>query len=276
MSIPFGHHHLYNRYRFTGDLELVTALHVSSGRASDETDSPFIKTLDNTPFIPGSSLRGAIRSEIERILGAVGEAADLTTCTLFTPEACEKLIRDCFKELEKQEETKLFDERKTADELLAQAAEENLCDVCRLFGSAGYATRLFIYDAMPIGGGPRQPQGVVRDGVGIDRDTGAAREGVKFDYEVIESGPLFLFEMVAENVTPEDRKLLNLILALLKDGLHVGAKRGSGLGLIRLAPRKDGSPFHTTGFDKPEMLWQALSEGKPIEQTLAWQEDLEC
>ena len=54
----FGHHVLRNRYRFEGDLELVTGLRLSTGRASDESDAPLMRTRAGELCIPGSSLRG--------------------------------------------------------------------------------------------------------------------------------------------------------------------------------------------------------------------------
>lgn len=77
----FGHHVLRNRYRFEGDLELVTGLRLSTGRASDESDAPLMRTRAGELYIPGSSLRGAIRSELERMIPELG--LGLRSCTLF-------------------------------------------------------------------------------------------------------------------------------------------------------------------------------------------------
>lgn len=272
MSIPFGHQELHNRYCFEGDLEIVTPLRISSGRASDETDAPFIRIFDKIPYIPGSSLRGAVRSEMERIIKAVGESVGLRSCTLFEDEDCSKKVDSRFKELKKEEEKKTRDERKSDDKLLAEAAEEKLCDVCRLFGSTMFASRLVFEDSLPMNGTTKDKH-IIRDGVGIDRDTGAARDGVKFDYEVLEKGT-FRFKMVAENVNNDgkDKKLINLVLGLLKQGLHVGGKRAGGLGKIRFK-EVDGVHYKTTGFSDPTQLWDALVNGPDInQQEIDWQE----
>jgi CRISPR-associated RAMP protein (TIGR02581 family) len=293
MNIPFGHHQLKNRYRFEGELEPVTALRISSGRASDVTDAPFITTFNGIPYIPGSSLRGAIRAEVERILAEVGEASGLTSCILFEKDGCADKVKDFLHELEKEEGRRKNREERTKDERIAEFAEGNLCDVCKLFGSSVYASRLMIEDALPrpilSGGASQQEEGKafdsrhirVRDGVGIDRDTGAARDGVKFDYEVIEpsnDGPFFRFRMEAENVTDREKRLLNLILSLLRLGLHVGGKRTGGLGIIKLKEMQgaNGKSFYrVTGFEDSESLWKRLTTGKNILQPITdWKEEI--
>ena len=269
MSIPFGHHQLHNRYTFDGMLELVTPLRISSGYASDTTDAPFIRGYDDTPYIPGSSLRGAIRSEVERVLAGVGEEeAGIRSCALFEKNSCDKEIRKHLDEIKENEEPPIN------DELIKQLAEEHLCDVCKLFGSTVYASRLIIEDAVPKATGIEAVKSRlrIRDGVGIDRDTGSAVDGAKFDYEVIEPGagcPLFCFRMVAENVTDMDRKLIDLILNLLKQGLYVGGKRTGGLGQIKL--KED---YDVTGFKDPVALWAALAANEKIDKSIKWKEEL--
>src|SRR5574341_582690 len=246
MLIPFGHHTLHNRYRFEGTLRLETPLRLSSGRASEVTDAPLMRNRAGIPYIPGSSLRGALRSEIERILAAAGSAVGLCSCTLFTQdeqaEACISVSR------KKQE---AVNEKSEAE--ARQFVEQHLCDVCKLFGATVYASRLVIEDVYPQGQGALQDHSRVRDGVGIDRDTGRARENVKFDYEVLETGPLFALRMQVENITQTDRQVLNLMLGLLKHGFYVGGKRAAGLGKIQLHTW----PITVKGFVSPEALWKA-------------------
>lgn len=60
---------------FTGVLELVTGLHIGSGNTEMHiggTDNPVIKhPITEEPYIPGSSLKGKIRSLLEWRLGVV-------------------------------------------------------------------------------------------------------------------------------------------------------------------------------------------------------------
>ena len=233
-TITFGHHSLHNRYRFAGTLELTTPLRVSSGVASDATDAPLIQTTNDIPYIPGSSLRGAIRSEIERILSAVGsEASGLTCCTLFIQDDSENACISSNKK--KQEALVTLSEDENGEEKALAKIKAELCDVCKLFGSTVFASRLIIEDSLPTSHEKHSDKRVIRDSVGINRDTGTAFDGAKFDFEVLETGPTFDFRMQAENVTEKDKKLLRLILSLLQhQGLHVGGKRAAGLGRIKL------------------------------------------
>lgn len=62
--------------KFEGTLELVTGLHIGSGNNEMHiggTDNPVLKhPLTQEPYIPGSSLKGKIRSLLEWRLGVVG------------------------------------------------------------------------------------------------------------------------------------------------------------------------------------------------------------
>lgn len=63
--------------KFTGHLELVTGLHIGSGNTEMHiggTDNPVLKNpVTQEPYIPGSSLKGKIRSLLEWKLGTVGQ-----------------------------------------------------------------------------------------------------------------------------------------------------------------------------------------------------------
>lgn len=283
MSIPFGHQRLMNRYTFEGTLKAITPLRISSGRASGETDAPFMRTFDGNVYIPGSSLRGAIRSELERMLASVGESvAGLKSCTLFEKGSCAEKFREFRRSLQNGGERLSEDENRTEDQLIADYAQEHLCDVCRLFGSTEYASHIFFEDCPPVKTKKNDIRCCIRDGVGIDRDTGAARDGAKFDYEVIESvdeGPFFEFKMVAENIGNEvgdrDKKLINLILGLLRQGLHVGGKRTSGLGMIQLV-EEDGKICKVRGFETPKALWNMLVAKGKIDDSIDWKEEIRC
>lgn len=268
MSQPdYGHHRLRNRYRFTGSLFLETALRVSSGRASDDTDAPIMRRLDGVPYIPGSSLRGALRSELERILAAVDqEAVGLTGCISFTEDCCAENL----KVLKRQNDAKNPAQGKKDTTILVQEfVAQDLCDLCCLFGFPDFASRLVIEDALPKD--LADLPGHIRDGVGIDRDTGAARETVKFNYEVMEPGHRFTFTMVVENVCRDaDRRLITLILNLLKQGLNVGGKRAAGLGRIRL------ESWQVDGFTTADQLWDRLLAGQNIHASLTWPEGPPC
>jgi len=63
--------------RLKGEIELLTGLHIGAGDDSMKIgglDNPVIKDVNtNEPYIPGSSLKGKMRSLLEHKLGVVGE-----------------------------------------------------------------------------------------------------------------------------------------------------------------------------------------------------------
>lgn len=270
--MTFGHHVLRNRYRLEGDLELVTGLRLSSGRASDESDAPLMRTRAGVPYIPGSSLRGAIRSELERMIPELG--LGLRSCTLFLKDdsdgACVTASEKKQKELrDLSEQPGEGETREDREAKVARYLDEHLCDLCKLFGSPFYASRLAIEDCLPA---TERLLCTVRDGVGIDRDTGAARENVKFNYEVLETGrerPRFRLRVQAENLAETDWKLLDLVAFVLEEGFFVGGKRAAGLGRVRLA---EGS-LQVRGFDSAQALWQSITEKRdPYGEARPWKE----
>lgn len=75
----------------------------------------------------------------------------------------------------------------------------------------------------------------VRDGVGIDRDLGTARPGIKYDFEVVVSGAQFQIEVLAENIEHWEIGLLLGVLGIWEQGsLAIGGKstRGPGWGKL--------------------------------------------
>ncbi len=75
-----------SRTTISATLEMQTALSVGS-RASLEptgTDLPVIKDQKGVPFVPGSSIKGVVRSEMERVLRSLDrESTKLWACDPF-------------------------------------------------------------------------------------------------------------------------------------------------------------------------------------------------
>ena len=61
-----------NKYRISGNLEVLTALHIGSGVEENGMDAPFITVDGNSKnknfYIPGSSFRGYLSTKLERLL----------------------------------------------------------------------------------------------------------------------------------------------------------------------------------------------------------------
>ena len=68
---------LVGKLIFSGDLHCETGLHIGAGKGSLEiggADNPVVKDAFGLPYIPGSSLRGKIRSLLENAMGLTSPA----------------------------------------------------------------------------------------------------------------------------------------------------------------------------------------------------------
>jgi CRISPR-associated RAMP protein (TIGR02581 family) len=254
---------LRSRYIFTGRLTLQTSLHVGTGRVvSPLTDSPIFRDASGRPLIPGSSMKGAFRATVERI---VPNLSGYRTCTLddddescISPQrsskgrhyrAIRKYIGQRIPEYPSQED---FDAQnahqamhslghpgwvgqKITEEHLLQLLDEHLCDTCKLFGSPYLAAKVYFQD-LPVCAEEWLEVTEIRDGVGIDRDTERAVERIKFDFEVVPAGTAFEFRLLVENPTQRELGLLAVGLSEFVQGMvRLGGIRSRGLGACRLA-----------------------------------------
>jgi CRISPR-associated RAMP protein (TIGR02581 family) len=183
-------------------------------------DMAFVTTWRNgvqEVYLPGSSLKGVLRSHAERIARTLKPNA---TCNPFVDVRNPDVFCG-----------HVFEARKKAKEDLQNPrVYSDSCPICRLFGSTWYAGRLATEDAYAVGPAPKPQQ---RDGVGIDRFTGGAARGVKFDLEVITDGT-FATRLHLRNFELWQLGLLGFVLADLADGLiRIGAAKSRGLGRVR-------------------------------------------
>jgi len=145
----------------------LSDLHIGSHTTTvpGEVDSSVIKTPDGIPFVPGSSLKGVLRSEFERLL----RACHYDVCMV--PDVCGSKKRH----------------------------NVSPCPVCLLFGGMEVAGSVRISDAFAS-----SSKTSIRDGVGIDRTTRMAKGGVKYDIEVVPTGTTFTGTIHIENLALAD------------------------------------------------------------------------
>lgn len=217
------------RYLFSGSLELTTALHIGGGGAElGTTDSPVLRTADGQPFIPGSSLKGAFRSTVEKLAATVG----LKTCGLIDGEECVSVqgaAQEAFNQWRR--------ERRPDDASVLQELKAKQCTTCWLFGSPYVAGRVLFSDSYLAPG-----EDVViqrRDGVAIDRDSERAMDGLLYNYEVVPATVKFTFEILLENPIGDHLGLTCLGLTEFVSGFGVvGGMRSRGLGRCRAGDLK--------------------------------------
>ena len=211
------HSRLYNRVGLHITLSaqgplIVRAAHPSENRLL--LDEQMVTTAygdsHNAPYLPGSSIKGVIRSHFERIAASCG----IQACDPFSSEACSLRLNS--------ETARRLDEGSLYSQLL--------CPACKVFGCSGMAGRFWVRDALPVEADPPAPQ--LRSTVAVDRFLGSARPGSQVDYEVVVGGA-FSTEMTLENFELWQLALVGMVLLDLDEGfVQLGGFRSKGHGLV--------------------------------------------
>lgn len=215
------HKKLVNELRLGFRIKPQGPLLIKSGReaGADPTllDMNFVRTahaeLGRTVYLPGSSLKGTLRSYCEKI----GRTVGLGVCNPLDMKS------SCGRRLERMTKT-------------ASGAEiyQKLCPICRIFGHTVMASHVRFNDAYPT------PETVVavnetgeRDGVAIDRVSGAVAVG-PFQLEVVTQGE-FAASLTLRNFQLWQVGLLAVALRDLGDGrVPLGFAKSRGLGRVSL------------------------------------------
>src|SRR5512142_1795247 len=237
---------LVGKLILSGELHCETGLHIGAGKGSLEiggADNPVVKDAFGLPYIPGSSLRGRIRSLLENALG------------LTTPAELVYLSK------RKGQEVRIHQSDRPDDE------------ICLLFGrnpgrmervagealDASQATpaRLAVFDAplVPESITPQMRENLddelteVKSENAIDRITSQANPRT---LERVPAGARFRVKLVMDVLCEEDAPLFARVLEAMRlledDALGGGGSRGSGLvrfAGLRLTWR--GKNYYATG-----------------------------
>src|SRR5580700_4425113 len=235
-----------------GDIACRTGLHIGAGKGSLEiggADNPVVKDAFGLPYIPGSSLRGKLRSLLEQSSG------------LAVPSELVYLSK------RKGQEVRIHQSERPDDE------------VCLLFGrnpgrmervsgdsvesSAATPARLTVYDAPLIGESitPQMRENMddelteVKSENAIDRITSQANPRT---LERVPAGARFRVRMVLDILCAEDSVLPALLaqgLRLLEDdALGGGGSRGSGrVSFDNLKLTWRARDYYASGADEREI-----------------------
>ncbi|NJN66279.1 MAG: hypothetical protein HC884_05990 [Chloroflexaceae bacterium] len=181
-------------------------------------------------YLPGSSLRGVLRTTAEHLIGRW--RPDLTREGDPFDNAAETWTRQ---------------QREAGVNLCSKAVYHRAGPLDRCFGHAALRGRWVVTDAWMQN--DREAHVVVRDGVGINRVTGAAQNDVKFQFESI-TGGVFTTTMTLVNYELWQVGLLAHVLAALDGGeVRIGSGTQRGLGRVRVRVAK--------------MVWRWYQRGQP-------------
>ena len=247
-----------NKYIIKGKLKVLTALHIGSGIEENGHDAPFItiekkysKNENGNPkgeyfYIPGSSFRGYLSTKLERLLAEEnnyrfitdkGELNEGDVKLIFGYTNLlrkEKVDSDENKKIEKFIEKKRVIERVLKDEEEKNKKEkkkdEEALEEAKKYSSM--SGKIHISDMKIIS---KFDKSIKRDGIKIDRNTGATERGGKFDYDVLPPGTEFEFIMELDNIEDYQLDLIKVALIdILEEGDLFGGKISRGIGKCRL------------------------------------------
>jgi CRISPR-associated protein Csm3 len=243
---------LLGKLILSGDLHCETGLHIGAGKGSLEiggADNPVVKDAFGLPYIPGSSLRGRIRSLLEHALGltSAGELVYLSK--------------------RRGQEVRIHQSDRPDDEI-GLLFGRNPGRMDRVEGEAvemrsATPARLTVYDA------PLEQESItaqmrenlddeiteVKSENAIDRITAQSNPRT---LERVPAGARFRVRMVLDVLCEEDKALAARVVEGLRlledDALGGGGSRGSGrvrLANLRLAWRSRA--FYATGAAEAEL-----------------------
>lgn len=226
-----------NRYLITGEVVATTAIHI--GAAQNEfipngNKNPFFRNAEDLPIIPGSSLKGMMRSFMEQIL--TSDCGAEIFCGGNTCSEEEPCVNNKSGEYKKLLESKEADaERKLSHYLYGgEGTDGKLCTVCRLFGSTNNSAKLFVRDAKVIES-TFQSDFEIRSGVSIDRDLGKSKNNQLYNLEVVPEGTSFEFYAILENADEREWVSVKKLLQAMKLGMiSIGGMKSRGLGGMEL------------------------------------------
>jgi CRISPR-associated protein Csm3 len=236
-----------------GELQCQTGLHIGAGKGSLEiggADNPVVKDAFGIPYIPGSSLRGRLRSLLEQTLG------------LAVPNELVYLSK------RKGQEVRIHQSDRPDDEVCVLFGR-NPGRVERVTGEtleAAGATpaRLTVYDAPLVVDSitPQMRENLddelteVKSENAVDRITSQANPRT---LERVPAGARFRFRMILDVLCEEDKPLLARVAEALRlledDALGGGGSRGSGrVTFSGLSLTWRGKDYYSTGAAEKSLL----------------------
>ena len=205
----------------TIDLTLIPdgPILIKSGKEGADPTKPdmeFVETYHaggKSIYLPGSSLKGALRAHAERIVRTVGTDKRPTNGDPLW--ASNPLNRD---------ELKYLDSITDSQDIYRLSSFTD-----QMFGNTSIASRVRIQDAHPID--KKQLKIQERNGVAIDRVFGSVAVG-PFNYQVCTAGE-FRTKIHLKNFSLAQLGLIGLVLRDLNDGwFGIGFAKSRGLGTV--------------------------------------------
>jgi CRISPR-associated RAMP protein (TIGR02581 family) len=248
------YHRFLNRVEIRAKLVVQTGLHIGAGQESFQPlaiQGALMKDNRRRPFIPGSSIKGVLRSFLESVQHIL-EPQQAQDTDLSSSQLQEQPLVACDHSAEQSEGLKVTQKGDRAkyiqhlSEIYPEASKNELearfaekvekasCIACQLFGSPVLAGRVKCADAV-LASPEDWLATEIRASNAIEPDTHTAKAGALFDTEVIPSGTEFNFRVIAENLDSNQAQYLGEVLSFFAQGeISLGGRIRAGLGHVVL------------------------------------------
>ena len=198
----------------------------ASDQGADPTkpDMEFVETYrasGRSVYLPGSSLKGAIRAHCERIVRTLGGGHHNDGNVW----ACDPIKR-----------TARCQKPENAHKGKPAAIYKHSCTICQIFGSSEIGAHLRIADAYPHDDAAIKLE--ERNGVAIDRIDGSAVSRALFNFQVLTAGK-FTTKIAVKNFTTAQLALLAIAIRDFDEQrVSIGFAKSRGLGQVEMKVRK--------------------------------------
>ena len=236
-----SHSTLLRNTEIEGFLVNIEPIHVGTGKEPPlgaTVDQAFIRISykeHDSPYIPGSSLKGLFRSYAT----AIAKNKGMDACSGLAKQTCMDIKsprNPDFGEISLGS----FIEKELREGNTIKAMEEfyeSACLMCKVFGSPSYAGRVFFEDAYPI---DREGKIIpfrfgARTGIAIDRRTGAVMGHALYTVEYVEPGARFKMRIKCANIPNYALGILAMVLRMIDRGeIKIGGFKSRGFGSVRI------------------------------------------
>ncbi|MHA1370358.1 MAG: RAMP superfamily CRISPR-associated protein [Promethearchaeota archaeon] len=229
-----GHSEISKRIILTVELETLEPVHVGSEKETSlsSIDLPIIRDSNGNPTIPGSTIKGVLRSYYSRLINSAGDDI-LNRYNI-------KKIKDGVGSLNEIE--KRFTKAEKIDDKQS-IIENELGTIEKLFGISGLASAIVITDATSSNCKVR-----VNKHIKIDNNTDKIVKGGLFDVEAVDDKNIFEFKIIYDFLKDKaysdvNNFVENILKPSLNKGLElfIGGQKSRGYGLVKASLKKEES-----------------------------------
>ncbi|MEM3714654.1 MAG: CRISPR-associated RAMP protein Csx7 [Nitrososphaeria archaeon] len=220
----YTHNILYRSLELKFTLKAEEPLRIGAGKAAPlaTLDLPVVSIKikgENVPYIPGSSLKGVLRSTSELIVRTSG----LKVCMA---GSCgqDQIVEGGSRLSKAIEEALKTNNTSEAIDLVSRY----YCFTCKIFGSGSYASHVQVSDSYPEGDVIRG----AKMGIAINRRSGAVQTG-PYTVEFVEPDAQFTTTLRANNLPNYAFGLILVALDYVNEGLiKIGGFKSRGFGRV--------------------------------------------